>query len=106
MKVIFAPEVRLYLKELSELLYEKDYFGFEDAAYKYVEDLVLDIMASLPNKLKKSAPAYFNRYGKHLCYATFKKNDNTQWYIFFNNEDDIYLVRYIGNNHTCAQYIK
>jgi len=105
MKVIFAPEVRSYLKELSELLYEKDYFGFEDAAYEYVEDLVLDIMASLPNKLKKSAPTYFNRYGKHLSYATFKKNDNTQWYIFFNHEDDIYLVRYIGNNHTCAQYL-
>ena len=105
MKIIFSPEVRIYLKDLSELLYEKDYFGFEEDAYKYVEDIVLDITNSLPNKFKKEAPPYFSKYGKYLYYSIFKKNNNTQWYVFFNHEDDVFYIRYIGNNYTCAQYI-
>lgn len=104
MKIFFSPQVRVYLRELSELLYEKEYFGFEEDAYKYVEDIINDIVASLHHKSKKTAPEYFSVYGKNLLYAVFKKNNNTQWYVFFNYEDDIYYIRYIGNNHNCAQY--
>ena len=45
-------------------------------------------------------------------YAVFKKSKRTSWYIFFNTYEDeqtgedIYLVRYIGNNHTIAQYLQ
>lgn len=105
MRIVFSPEVRGYLKDVSEILYEKEYFGFEEHAYNYIVDLVHDIMDSLPSKVKKKASVYFSRYGKDLYYAVFKKNDNTQWYVFFNCEDEIYYVRYIGNNHTCAQYL-
>jgi hypothetical protein len=36
---------------------------------------------------------------------TYKANARTQWYIFFQLKDDIYLVRYITNNHhPAAQY--
>lgn len=34
MKVVVLPEVRLYFKELAQILYEKDYFGYEEAALK------------------------------------------------------------------------
>jgi len=33
-KVVALPEVRYYLKELIQILYEKDYFGFEESAIK------------------------------------------------------------------------
>jgi hypothetical protein len=105
MKILFSPEVRAQLKELSEILYVNQYFGFEEDAYKYVEELILDITTSLPNRLKKVAPEHFSKYGTALLYSIFKKNDNTQWYIFFNQENDIYYIRYIGNNHTCSQYL-
>ncbi|MFT4221886.1 hypothetical protein [Dysgonomonas sp.] len=105
MNVIFSPEASEYLADLIEILYDNDYLGFKDSAKKYVEELVINIKISINNKSKKKAPAYFNRYGKGLYYAVFKKNDNTQWYVFFNYEDDIYYIRYIGNNHTCAQYL-
>lgn len=105
MKIIYAANVREYLKEVSEILYEKEYFGFESDAAEYIDTLTLDINKNLSVSLKKQAPAYFNRYGKDLYYAVFKKNDNTSWYVFFNHEDDIYYIRYIGNNHTCAQYL-
>ncbi|MDR2003935.1 MAG: hypothetical protein LBQ74_12960 [Prevotella sp.] len=105
MKIIYAANVREYLKEVSDILYEKEYFGFEDDAAEYIDTLTLDIDETLPNRQKKKATPYFNRYGKGLHYSVFKKNDNTQWYVFFNYEDDIYYIRYIGNNHTCAQYL-
>ena len=36
MKVLFLPEVRQYLKELQNTLFEKEYLGFEDAAVQTV----------------------------------------------------------------------
>lgn len=109
MKVLFLPEVRLYQRELQDLLFEKEYFGFEESAVQYVRDLILDIEETLPIRTSKEAPAFFNRYGNSMRYASFRKNRNTQWYVFFNkykeNDDIIYLVRYISNNHAIAQYL-
>lgn len=109
MKVLFLPEVRLYFQELQDILFEKEYFGFEESAVQYVRDLILDIEATLPERASKTAPPYFNRYGKGLRYASFRKNRNTQWYVFFTkyreNGEVVYLVRYISNNHRIAQYL-
>lgn len=109
MKVLFLPEVRMYFQELQDILFEKEYFGFEESAVQYVRDLIFDIEATLPERVSKIAPPYFNRYGKELRYASFRKNRNTQWYVFFNkyreNGEVIYLVRYISNNHMIDQYL-
>ena len=103
--ILFDPSAESFLYDLAEILYYKDYFGFYESANDYVTELVHDIMKNLPNKSKKLAPSYFEKYGKCMYYAVFKKNHNTQWYVFFNQEDDIYYVRYIGNNHSCSQYL-
>lgn len=105
MKVLLTKEVKLYFLELVQLLYEKDYFGFENMAFDYVTDLIHDITTSLPRKLRKKAPSYFDRYGRELYYAVYRKNRNTQWYVFFQYENGIYLIRYIGNNHSVSQYL-
>ena len=105
MQIIFDPNVREYLKEVSEILYEKEYFGFAENAIEYIDSLISDISKTLHLCVRKPAPPYFSRYGKELFYSVFKKNDNTQWYVFFNYEDDIYLIRYIGNNHIVAQFL-
>lgn len=109
MKVLFLPEVRQYLRELHDVLFEKEYFGFEESAVQYVRDLILDIEETLPMRASKEAPAYFDRYGHGMRYASFRKNRNTQWYVFFNKYKDkgeiVYLVRYISNNHVMAQYL-
>ena len=36
MKVRFSHSVRIYLSELIQVLYEKEYFGFEKDATEYV----------------------------------------------------------------------
>ena len=109
MKVLFLPEVQEYYDNLEQILYERGYFSFPDTSKKYVKELVDDIKMSLPKVQHKPAPPYFNKYGKGMYYAIFRKNNQTAWYAFFTkyneNGDTIYLVRYIANNHTVAQYL-
>lgn len=109
MKVLFLPEVRQYFRELEDILFEKEYFGFEEFAVRYVRELILDIEKTLPIQVSKAAPSYFNQYGKGMYYAMFRKSKATQWYVFFTkyeeNGEVIYLVRYISNNHIIARYI-
>ena len=109
MKVIALPEVDNYLQNLITILYKKGYFGFEESAQKYVKDLYDDIETNLPTSLHRPAPNYFDKYGKNMEYAVFKKNKRTQWYVFFRiyreRGELIYQVRYIGNNYTVAQYL-
>ncbi|MDR2907388.1 MAG: hypothetical protein LBU91_05310 [Bacteroidales bacterium] len=107
--VLFTQEMRQYFKDLVPVLYENKYFSFEEFAHDYVDKLFYDIKNSLPLHLHKPAPEYFNRYGKNMHYATFKKNKQTTWYAFFTkynvSGETIFLVRYIANNHTVAQYL-
>ena len=109
MKVLATPQVLEYFESLIPILYEKGYFGFEEAARNYVKDLYDDILTTLPLRSCKPAPTYFNKYGKEMKYAIFTKNKRTTWYVFFtkykDNNEIIYLIRYIANNHTVAQYI-
>ena len=109
MQIIFAQEVIEYLEDLASILYEKGYFSFENTALKYIIDLYDEIVATLPTRSHKPAPKYFDRYGKAMKYAVFKKNRNTSWYVFFatyeKGGEKFFLIRYIGNNYTVAQYL-
>jgi hypothetical protein len=110
MKVLFLPEVRKYFKKLAEILYDYNYFGLKHQAKKYVYELFVDIENNLPGKHRRKAPVYFNRYYRNMYYAVFRKNQNTQWYVFFTiykeNGEQIYLVKYLNNNHVIAQYME
>jgi len=109
MSVLFVPKVQEYLYELENILYEKEYYSFEESALKYVDELIYDITTNLSNKLHKPAPKYYDQYGEELYYATFKKNRQTNWYAFFSkyveNGETIYIVCYMGNNHTEAHHL-
>lgn len=110
MKVLFLPEVVDQFLELAEILYEKGYFGFEDAAQSYSEQLFRDIQEQLPVKVKKEAPIYFERYGADMFYSLFPRNKQTTWYVFYSihqkEGETIYLVRYLSNNHVVAHHLK
>jgi hypothetical protein len=109
-QVLFTQDVRQYLKELVPILYENGYFSFRESAHKYVDELVFDIKVNLPTRQHKRAPERYAKYGEDLHYASFMKNKRTTWYAFFTKYQDetnqvIYLIRYIGNNHTEAQHL-
>jgi hypothetical protein len=109
MRVVFLPEVFEYLESLIPILYNNGYFHFEDSAVDYVEGLIDDIQTTLPARVYKFAPPYFDNYGKNMKYVGFPKNKRTTWYAFFTthweNGIEIYLVRYIANNHVIAQHL-
>ena len=109
MRIIFLPEVLEYFNELTTILYEKEYFGFEESALRYVEDLLNEIQTTISSKQKKVAPLYFEQYGTDMSYITIRKNKNTQWYVFFitykHKNEIVYLIRHISNNHVAAQFL-
>lgn len=57
MEVRFFHSAIIYLKELIPVLYDKEYFGFEENAIEYVNDLIDDIVTNIERKHKKIAPA-------------------------------------------------
>lgn len=110
MSVLFLPEISNQFVELAEILYDKGYMSFLDAAIEYSESLFREIQSNLPIKVHRKAPAYFNRFGRDMSYASFPKNKHTTWYVFFNVYDvgggAVYLVRYISNNHVIAHHLE
>ena len=83
MKVIILPQVLDYLDKTVYVLYEKQYFSFMDLSKKYVDKLLCDIEKNLPTKRHKPAPKRFDKYGKGMKYASFKKSKRTVWHAFF-----------------------
>lgn len=110
MKVLFLPEVSQQFIDLVGILYDKGYMSFLDQALAYSESLFREIQSSLPLKVHRKAPSWFNRFGKAMDYAVFPKNDHTTWYVFFNvyeiGGECVYLVRYMSNNHVIAHHLE
>ena len=71
MKIVVLAKVQQYLESLKTILFEKEYFSFEDQAQSYVDELFDDIIANLPTQPPKPAPPYFDKYGKGMYYAVF-----------------------------------
>lgn len=109
MKVLFLPEVVDQFLELADVLYEKGYLSYKDAALDYSEQLFHDIQTQLPIKVGKGAPVYFERYGTDLFYSAFPHSKHTTWYVFYslhiNDGDAVFLVRYLTNNHVIAHHL-
>lgn len=97
MRIVFLPEVIDYFNELVTILYEKQYFSFEEYAYDYLESLLDDIRETLPLRPSKPAPTHFDRYGKGMRYVAFTK--------YKVDDEAVYLIRHISNNHVSAQYL-
>jgi hypothetical protein len=105
-QIIFSEKVEIYLDELMILLFEEGYFGFPDSAKLYVDRLISFVekhIGILPGKI---APDFFNFFGKNMKYITYRANKRTSWYIFYQERNNIYLIRYVTNNHVAAQHFK
>jgi hypothetical protein len=105
-EIIFSKKIELYLEELMLLLFEEGYFGLPDSAKSYVECLISFVEKHIGRLPGKSAPDYFQRFGQNMKYITYKANKRTSWYVFYQERNNIYLIRHITNNHVAAQYFK
>lgn len=94
-KIIYTSLFIEIVKELSVKLFEDEYFGFVEDAENYVNN-ILDFVNTIPALKQKRTSN--NKHG--LYYCKYKHNHKTTWYITFDVEEDIYLIRYITNNHS------
>lgn len=104
-KIIYSTDTKIYLKELVDILLEKEYFGFSDSANEYVDRIYDDIETLIDVKRHRKTPRQLAKHGAY--YAAFKGSKRTMWYVFFNKKDDRYVIKYITNNHTAkASFIR
>ena len=95
MQVNIDPFVYQKLGDLIQVLLDKDYFATHAKALAYV-DSIYKFIISIPRRTARNTKN--NRYGNF--YATYKANRRTTWYIMYDIEDDVYLIRNVINNHT------
>ena len=109
-KVIIPKEIITYLMDLADTLFEKDYYSYIEYANILIDD-ILDFIHTLPHaphyNLSHTAEMRFNRYGRDLQYAFFKRKSSkhTTWYVFSTGKV-IDILRYITNNHKDGKYIR
>lgn len=96
-KIEILPEVIVFLNELVELLFYKEYFGFEDSAQFYVQKIYDFIESDLMNFPHKTTPIKLKKFGSN--YAFYTPNNRTTWYIFFEKSNNRYLITCLTNNH-------
>lgn len=88
----------MYLNDLTDILFKKEYFGFSESAKSYVDRITCYIEEHIELHPTKNTPDELAHYGKK--YIVYKANDKTSWYIFFSQESNVYFIQYITNNHT------
>ena len=94
-EIIIWEDVLDKLDKLTKVLYENEYFGFNDSCEAYVEK-VYDFIQTTPKRVhhKTCNP----RHGKY--YAVYEvKNKRTRYYITFDKKGDRYLVKNIISSH-------
>lgn len=102
--VIIRKNVTDYLEELVFILYENEYFGFENDAQEYVQKIYDFIEYNLPIFPFRNTPENLIELGSK--YIFYKANHTTTWYIFFENLENRYLVTFITNSHSdIVQYL-
>jgi hypothetical protein len=102
--VIPTEEVRLFLNELFYILVDEQYFSFPENAKAYVDKLTDYVEKYIGIFPDRDAPPYFDHYGNDLKYIIYKANKSTWWYIFYQQRENVFLIRHITNNHVAAQY--
>jgi hypothetical protein len=83
------------IDELFDALLEKDYFSDPENAASYCDNLFNFIEQVPQAKHFRTKDSHWGTY-----YAAYKANRRTTWYCLFDNESEVYIVRYLLNNHT------
>lgn len=94
-KIIFSSLAQNKLLHLFDVLLEKEYFSFQDSAADYVNNIEKFVFSIAS---QQHCPINIKEYGS-LC-IKYKANKRTTWYITFDKENDVYLIKNIINNHT------
>ena len=83
------------MASLLEALTTKGYFDYPENAEAY-HDSIANFMNSIPDQ--KQYYTKRKKYGEFYC--RYKPNRNTTWYVTFDTDGEVYIIRNLINNHT------
>jgi len=95
--IILQQNISDFLENLVQILFDEEYFGFREQAQTYVRQIYDFIEFELVNFPFRKTPEKLLRYGSN--YVFYKANNRTTWYVFFEQNENRYLITYITNNH-------
>lgn len=96
--ILYLPQVEFYIDDLIDILYKEEYFGFKEDAKLYVDKMINYIEQHISTYPAKNTPTKLLQFGEK--YMLYKANNRTTWYIFFSQEEQIYFVQFVTNNHS------
>ncbi|MNU13559.1 hypothetical protein D3C71_15980 [compost metagenome] len=64
----------------------------------YVEKIYNFIKNNISKPISKNSPVAYQKFGKK--FIKYKANNNTSWYIFFDQKEHKFLINHITNNHS------
>jgi hypothetical protein len=94
-QVNIASELEDKLYNLVFTLFTKEYFGFKESSFEYV-DKIISFIYTIPKQKYKST--YNKKFGAY--YISYKANNNTTWYLIFDIQDGKFFINEITNNHS------
>lgn len=97
-EVVYSVGTKKYLRDLVYLLFQNEYFGFEEEAKKYVDKITFFIEENISTYPSRKSTEEFKKFGEK--FILYKANSQTSWYIFFDQNEHKYLIKFITNNHT------
>ncbi len=97
-KIIYIPEVEIFLEDLVDILFYEEYFGFEDAAQSYAEKIVHFIEQDIQNFPARKTLEILKNFGSN--YIFYKSTQRTTWYVFFEQSNNNYLITNIINSNS------
>ena len=98
--LIYQNNVLDFFNDLTYKPFDLEYFGFVESSENYIDRIVDFVEENIQNFPKRKTPLKLKRFGNN--YIFFKINPRTTWYIFFEEQNNIFLITYILNNH-CSE---
>ena len=95
--LIYQNNVLDIFNDLTFKLFDREYFGFLESSENYIDRIVDFVEDNIRDFPKRKTPENLISFGTN--YIFFKINPRTTWYIFFEQQDDNFLITYILNNH-------
>lgn len=96
--IIYSEEFHRSIEDLVEILYTKQYFGFKYECEFYADKIYDFIDFNIIKPICKNSPSVDQKFGSK--FIKYKANNNTSWYIFFDQKENQFLINHILNNHS------
>lgn len=96
--IIYSTEFHDSIEELIKVLYLKEYFGFEVDCQLYAQKIYDFVDYHVMSPSSRETPEQLLKFGSR--FIKYKANNRTTWYIFFDQNEQRFLINHIINNHS------